>query len=155
MRFILTPFLLFLYFTNFAVQNTNGVERFNKNNKQLCVQAFLNKDRLKPDSYLAKNTQGVITVSKDRRGDDNPAPVKIADAEWQKIIEAFQKIHLEELPNLEAPSKKRFYDGAAIANLKITYKDKIYESASFDHGNAPSEIKKLVDKINALVKEKE
>ena len=28
-----------------------------------------------------------ITVSKDRRGDDNPAPVKIADAEWQKIIE--------------------------------------------------------------------
>ncbi|HQG37727.1 MAG TPA: hypothetical protein PLK15_01240, partial [Chitinophagales bacterium] len=67
MRFILTPFLLFLYFTNFAVQNTNGVERFNKNNKQLCVQAFLNKDRLKPDSYLAKNTQGVITVSKDSK----------------------------------------------------------------------------------------
>jgi len=59
--------LLFLYFTNFAVQNTNGVERFNKNNKQLCVQAFLNKDRLKPDSYLAKNTQGVITVSKDSK----------------------------------------------------------------------------------------
>jgi hypothetical protein len=67
MRFILTPLLLFLYFTNFAVQNTNGVERFNKNNKQLCVQAFLNKDRLKPDSYLAKNTQGVITVSKDSK----------------------------------------------------------------------------------------
>jgi hypothetical protein len=96
-----------------------------------------------------------ITVSKDRRGDDNPTPVKIADADWQKIIEAFQKIDLEELPNLKAPSEKRFYDGAAIANLKITFKDKVYESAPFDHGNPPSEIKKLVDKINALVKEKE
>jgi len=31
----------------------------------------------------------------------------------------------------------------------------ISEGASFDHGNAPSEIKKLVDKINALAKEKE
>jgi len=96
-----------------------------------------------------------ITVSKDRRGDDNPATIKIADADWQKIIEAFQKIELEALQNLKAPSEKRFYDGAAIANLKITYKDKMYESASFDHGNAPSEIKKLVDIINALVKEKE
>ena len=33
-----------------------------------------------------------ITVSKDRRGDDNPTPVKTADADWQKIIEAFQKV---------------------------------------------------------------
>ena len=96
-----------------------------------------------------------ITVSKDRRGDDNPTPVKTADADLQKIIEAFQKVDLDELPNLEAPSKKRFYDGAAIANLKITYKDKTYESSSFDHGNPPSEIKKLVTIINALVKEKE
>lgn len=97
----------------------------------------------------------MVTVSKDRRGDDNPTPIKIADADWQKIIEAFQKVDLDELPNLEAPSKKRFYDGAAIANLKITYKDKTYESSSFDHGNPPSEIKKLVTIINALVKEKE
>ena len=97
----------------------------------------------------------MVTVSKDRRGDDNPKPIKIADADWQKIIEAFQKVDLDELPNLEAPSKKRFYDGAAIANLKITYKDKTYESSSFDHGNPPSEIKKLVTIINALVKEKE
>ena len=34
----------------------------------------------------------MVTVSKDRRGDDNPKPIKIADADWQKIIEAFQKV---------------------------------------------------------------
>ena len=28
---------------------------------------FLNKEKLKPDSYLAKNTQGIITVSKDNK----------------------------------------------------------------------------------------
>ena len=29
-----------------------------------------------------------------------------AKIDWQKIIEAFQKVDLDELPNLEAPSKK-------------------------------------------------
>ena len=95
-----------------------------------------------------------ITVSKDRRGIDKPVSTKISDADWEKIVAEFQKIDLEGISNLKAPSEKRFYDGAAIANLKIMYQDKTYESASFDHGNAPSEIKKLVDKINALVKEK-
>jgi len=94
-----------------------------------------------------------ISVSKDRRGNDKPVSKKISDSDWKKMVTEFQKIDLEKLPNLKAPSEKRFYDGAAIANLKITYKDKTYESASFDHGNAPSEIKNLVDKINALVKD--
>ncbi|HNE50341.1 MAG TPA: hypothetical protein PKM51_03145 [Chitinophagales bacterium] len=67
MRLILTTLILIFSLAAFAVQNTNGVEKFNKNNKQLCVQAFLNKEKLKPDSYLAKNTQGIITVSKDNK----------------------------------------------------------------------------------------
>ena len=97
----------------------------------------------------------MITVSKDRKGNDIPVRTKIADSEWKKLIADFQEVDLEGLPNLKAPSEKRFYDGAAIANLKITYKDKTYESTSFDHGNPPAGIKKLVVQMNALVKEKE
>lgn len=97
----------------------------------------------------------MVSVSKDRKGSDKPVQNKIADSDWKKLIADFQEVNLDELPNLKAPSEKRFYDGAAIANLKITYKDKTYESTNFDHGNPPSEIKKLVVQMNALIKEKE
>lgn len=94
-----------------------------------------------------------ISVTKDRKGIDKPIQTKISNSDWKKLIAEFQDIDLEGIPNLKAPSEKRFYDGAAIANLKINYKDKTYESTSFDHGNPPAEIKKLIVTINSLVKE--
>jgi hypothetical protein len=45
------------------------------------------------------------------------------------------------LKDLKIPTEKRFYDGAAIANLKIIYKG-VNETPSFDHGSPPYEIKK-------------
>ena len=96
----------------------------------------------------------MVLVSKDRKGNDKPVQIKISDSDWKKLIADFQEINLNEVPNLKAPSEKRFYDGAAIANLKIIYKDKTYESTNFDHGNPPAEIKKLVVLINELDKEK-
>ncbi|MFC6877435.1 hypothetical protein ACFQZF_03630 [Flavobacterium myungsuense] len=95
-----------------------------------------------------------VLVSKDRKGNDKPVQIKISDSDWKKLIADFQEINLDEVPNLKAPSEKRFYDGAAIANLKIIHKDKTYESTNFDHGNPPAEIKKLVVLINELDKEK-
>jgi len=70
-----------------------------------------------------------------------------------EIIAAFQEVSLEELPNLKSPTEKRFYDGAAVANLKITFKGKTYESVAFDHGNPPVEIEKLVTIVTDLAKE--
>ena len=57
---------------------------------------------------------------------------------------------IEQIPNLKAPTENRFFDGAAIANLKISYKGTIYESASFDHGNPPKEIEPLVKEILSI-----
>lgn len=94
----------------------------------------------------------MITVSKDRRGNDNAIAEKISDADWNVLVTAFQELDLDGIPNLKAPTEKRFYDGAAIANLKIIYKEKAYESTSFDHGFPPVEIEKLVNKINSFVK---
>ena len=96
----------------------------------------------------------MVLVSKDRKGNDKPVQIKISYSDWKKLIADFQEINLNEVPNLKAPSEKRFYDGAAIANLKIIHKDKTYESTNFDHGNPPAEIKKLVVLINELDKEK-
>jgi len=94
----------------------------------------------------------MATVSKDRNGNDHPVAIKISDKSWKELVGYFESIELENLATLKAPTEKRFHDGAAIANLKITTKDKTYETTSFDHGFPPDEIKKLVDKINTFVK---
>lgn len=94
----------------------------------------------------------MVTVSKDRDGNDKSVPTKISNADWKELVESFKTIELDSLSKLKAPTEKRFYDGAAIANLKITYKDKIYETTSFDHGFPPKKINKFVNKINSFAK---
>lgn len=90
------------------------------------------------------------------RGTDNPSEVvAISDADWKQLITEFQKINLEEVPNLKDPTQKRFFDGAAIAHLKIRYQDKNYETVAFDHGIPPAAIEPFVNKIVSLAKQQE
>lgn len=96
-----------------------------------------------------------VTVSRDRNGEKPPEEITISDSDWKEIISYFEKIYLEKLPTLKDPTQKRFYDGAAIANLKIRYQDKNYETKDFDHEFPPSQIEKLVNKIVSLANPKE
>lgn len=95
----------------------------------------------------------MLTVSKDRDGNDKPLPTKISDADWKELVDCFKKVELDSLSKLKAPTEKRFHDGAAIANLKINFKDKLYRTNSFDHGFPPNEIKKLVNTITSFAKQ--
>lgn len=96
----------------------------------------------------------MVSVSKDRSGNDMPVAIKISDKDWKELVGYFDAVELDSLSTLKAPTEKRFHDGAAIANLKVTHKDKVYETADFDHGYPPEAIKKLVAKINSFAKEK-
>ncbi|MBA4319870.1 MAG: hypothetical protein C0412_15840 [Flavobacterium sp.] len=96
----------------------------------------------------------MVSISKDRSGNDKPVAIKISDKDWEELVGYFDSVELDSLATLKAPTEKRFYDGAAIANLKVTHKDKIYETADFDHGYPPAVLKKLVSKINSFAKEK-
>ena len=95
------------------------------------------------------------TISRDRNGEKSPEEIAISDKDWKEIIGYFEKINLEKIPTMKDPTQKRFYDGAAIANLKIRYQDKNYETTDFDHEFPPAEIEKLVYKIVSLAKAKE
>ncbi|MDO5978535.1 hypothetical protein [Flavivirga spongiicola] len=70
-----------------------------------------------------------------------------SETHWNKLLKALKSIDVENIPNLKAPSENRFFDGAAIARLKIIYDGTAYESQSFDHGNPPKEIEVLVKEI--------
>ena len=92
-----------------------------------------------------------VTVTNGRNA--QPVEKKIDDAKWKQIVSEFSKINLENIPNLKAPTEKRFYDGAAIGNLKITQNQKTYETKGFDNGFPPKEIEKLVNLLVDFAKE--
>ena len=83
---------------------------------------------------------------------EKPVAFKIPIADWKSLNMAIQELDLELLSQLKAPTEKRLFDGAAIANLKITKQGKTYESQSFDHGYPPAEIEKIVNKMLSFVK---
>jgi len=92
----------------------------------------------------------VAIVSKDRDKPDEGTKVGISDADWKELVTAFARIDLKEIPNMKDPTQKRFYDGAAIANLKVTYAGQTYESKPFDHGYPPEGIAPVVEKLIAV-----
>jgi hypothetical protein len=89
----------------------------------------------------------MATVSNDRNGADKGEVIKISDADMKALTTAIQELQLEDLAKFKDPTQKRFYDGAAIANLKVTVGERIYQTVDFDHEFPPTEIEKLVNKI--------
>ena len=96
-----------------------------------------------------------ISSTNDRDGKENPIVQKVTDADWSALNDELNKVDLDNLPNLKAPTEKRFYDGAAIANLKIIYKGNTYQTTDFDHGFPPMQIKRVVEMVNLLFKPEE
>ncbi len=92
----------------------------------------------------------MVFITKTR--DEKPVAFKIPIADLKSLNMAIQELDLESLSQLKAPTEKRLFDGAAIANLKITKQGKTYESQSFDHGYPPAETEKIVNKILSFVK---
>jgi len=95
------------------------------------------------------------TVSVTKTRDGKPVSNSLTDDQWNALINEFKKVNLEEIPSLKAPTQKRFHDGAAMANLKITYKGKTYESQTFDNGFPPEKIKNLVNTLLSFSKKEE
>ncbi len=79
--------------------------------------------------------------------DGTPRDYILTNADWKELAKLYKTMKLEELPTYKDPTQKRFYDGAAIANLRIIYDGKTYETTSFDHGFPPKEIEAFVNKI--------
>jgi hypothetical protein len=139
----------------------------------VCMGCNSTKSTMKPTKqnyetlaieYVA-NTRGfyqklvvqnhTVSSSNDRNGKKSPIVQKISDTNWKALISEINKVDLAVLPNLKAPTEKRFYDGAAIAILKITLDGKTYETTNFDHGFPPTEIQKVVEIVNSLFKAEE
>lgn len=95
-----------------------------------------------------------LFVSKDRNNAKKGEPVTISPAQATEINTLLKSIKPQTLPNLKWPTEKRFYDGAAHANLTIVQNGETFVGGGFDHGFPPAEIEKLVTKLISIAEKK-
>ncbi|GGW58017.1 heat shock protein HslJ [Winogradskyella epiphytica] len=74
----------------------------------------------------------------------------INQKDWDGLNALIEKVDLETFQNLNVPSTQHQFDGAAHATLAIQIGDIEYMSPTFDHGNPPTEIDALVNKVLSI-----
>lgn len=82
-----------------------------------------------------------------RKRDGETKQYELTNQDWKDLANLYKKVDLNKLSTYKDPTQKRFYDGAAMASLRVVYEGKTYETIGFDHGNPPLEIKEFVNKI--------
>jgi hypothetical protein len=92
----------------------------------------------------------VLFVSRERDAKDYQEKITISDADWKEIVMLTKAVDLAKVKDLKWPTEKRFYDGAAHANVTFISNEVEYTANGFDHGYPPVEIEKLVNKIVKL-----
>ncbi|MCK7589362.1 hypothetical protein M0G43_02125 [Subsaxibacter sp. CAU 1640] len=73
-----------------------------------------------------------------------------SEGDWNELMEKLNKVKVNELPNLEAPTSMRQYDGAAFATLGVVEGKSETTSNSFDHGHPPKAIEAVVNKVLSI-----
>lgn len=91
-----------------------------------------------------------LFVSRSRDAKDYQEKITISDADWKEIVMLTKAVDLAKVKDLKWPTEKRFYDGAAHANVTFVSNEVEYTANGFDHGFPPIEIEKLVNKILKL-----
>jgi len=140
---------------NLILFTKQGFSIYNK--KKLLLSASKEIEKTSSIEYSASsrgtyiqiiiNKKAISTVSK---RDGKPLRKKCSTDDWERIINALKPIEIKNISELEPPSKDFQFDGAAIAQIKITHDNKAYETQPFDHGNPPKEIAELVKEILSI-----
>jgi L-2-hydroxyglutarate oxidase LhgO len=88
---------------------------------------------------------GKISVLTTREGQSISKALSASELDALKRL--VSNLDLNKIPTLEAPTEKRFYDGAPITNLEVIKANQSYKTTDFDGGFPPAYIEELVNKI--------
>ena len=101
-------------------------------------------------AFAVKVENQILYVSRVRDFKDYEEKIKISDSDWKEIVTLTKAVDLSKVKDLKWPTEKRYYDGAAHANITFISGGVEYPANGFDHGFPPVEIEKLVNKIVKL-----
>jgi hypothetical protein len=113
-----------------------------------CKGQDTNQDNILSIKYEAK-TRGssfLLTITNDKlnfSSIDRKNNKVLTKTQKSKLMQLINEIDLSQMNLLEAPSEKRYTDGAMFATLSITKDNKTYKTSEFDHGNPPKVLSSL------------
>lgn len=137
--------LTLIFLSLFLTKNCNQKE------KEEMKKATIEYQAISRGSYFNIQIQNE-TLSIVRKRDEKAKDYKLTKEDWKELADLFMKLDLDQLENYKAPTERRFYDGAAMANVRIVYEGKVFQSQTFDHDAPPVEIEAFVNKIVSFVK---
>lgn len=79
--------------------------------------------------------------------------INVSEKDRKEIDRLFQKLDVNELESVVAPSTKHQFDGAPHAMFSVEMGDTTYRVPTFDHGTPPDYIKNLLEKLEKLALE--
>lgn len=94
-----------------------------------------------------------LFISRDRDFKEYSNSKTLSDADWAEISKLAKAVDLEKVKDLKWPTEKRYYDGAAHANIIFESNGVKYPANGFDHGFPPAEVEALVNKIVKLAEQ--
>ena len=81
----------------------------------------------------------------------NSKTYAINDSQRKELETLINKLNIESISDLKAPSNKRAFDGALRATLAIKIGETNYVSREFDDDNPPEEIKAIIDTLRSYI----
>ena len=128
---LLVPFL----FLNCATKSTQKMQ-----------ESTITYEAMSRGYYMKAEIIGnKMTVARDR--DSGSVACLLSEKDIKELDKLFQEVNLKEIETYKSPTEKRFYDGAAIGTLNVSYHGQNYKTEAFDHGNPPVELEKFINKI--------
>ena len=144
----------------FSIENNvltlkNGKKDLISANKNTSLKIAKDDDYSIEYLVVSRGTYKNVTVKNNSLNFQNDRGSKMesrkcSTEEIASIFSKMEDLSIDELPNLEAPSKAHQYDGAAGATLKITKDGVTYQTKTFDHGKPNTQIEDLVNTILSM-----
>lgn len=147
---------------NCQKKTTENATSFSNESKIETPKKAVNQTGV-PTIYYDATTRGfflaikienkTLYISRDRDFKEYSDSKTLSDADWAEISKLAKAVDLEKVKDLKWPTEKRYYDGAAHANIIFESNGVKYPANGFDHGFPPAEIEALVNKIVKLAEQ--
>lgn len=137
--------------SNVVVNNNSAVKDAVLNNKSQSIVPTLYYEATTRGFFIALKVENqMLYVSKERDFNEYSDKIAISDADWKEISTLVHAVDLDKVKDIKWPTEKRYYDGAAHANIIFESNGVKYPANGFDHGFPPAEVENLVNKIIKL-----
>lgn len=133
-----------------AMENKSSLEQTDRLTQDKAIVIYDSHTR--GFHFTATVYNNYVTVVKTLNG--KPEKIVVEQSEIDAVKAEITKITLDDIAKHEAPTKRRYFDGAPHTTITVFNKGEKYKSQTFDGGFPPKALEVLVNKVLSLSAEK-